>query len=156
MAGTGRDDSNPVAEGIPFDNDSNGLTADQVQAAIEEVYTLAANASRGATICGFDGSAVTGRWLEFFSNNPSNGNPFIIAEASELVALTISASANSTGTVTVFKNGVALTTISLSNSRKDAISGLELGLASLDELSLQVTSGTITRPTVSLFIRTLP
>jgi hypothetical protein len=148
--------STPVARQTPFDNTGTDLTATQVQAAIEEVYTLAANASRGATICGFDGTASTGRYLEFFSNNPSNGNPFIIAENSELVALTISASSNSTGTVTIFKNGVALTTISLSSARKEAISGLEFGLVSLDELSVQVTSGSITRPTVSLFIRTLP
>ena len=41
-----------------------------VQNAIEYVYNLAKNASRGSTICGFDGTASVGRYLEFSANNP--------------------------------------------------------------------------------------
>lgn len=37
MSGQGRDGFTPVAEQIPFDNDTNGFTSDEVQAAIEEV-----------------------------------------------------------------------------------------------------------------------
>jgi hypothetical protein len=43
----------------------------------------------------------------------------------------------------------------LSASRKNAISGLLIGFAPLDEISVQVTSGSITRPTVFMFIRTV-
>lgn len=147
--------SSPVAKSIPFDNSTNGFTSTETQSAVEEAKQLAANSSRGPTICGFDGNGSTGRWLEFFANNPSNNNPFIIAENNELIAVSICASTNSTGTVSIFKNGVSIQTISLSASRKNAVTGLTHSLVSLDELSLQVTSGSITRPTVFMFIRTI-
>ena len=146
----------PVSKSVPFDNTTNGFTSTEAQSAIEEAKSVAASASRGPTLCGFDGSAGTGRWLEFYSNNPSNGNPFIIAEPAELVAVSISASANSTGTVTIFKNGVSLQTISLSASRKNRVKNLLHSLTDLDEISVQVTSGSVTRPVVYMFIRTLP
>ncbi len=145
----------PVAKSVPFDNSTNGFTSKESQSAIEEAKQLASEVSRGPIICGFDGNGSTGRWLEFFSNNPSNNNPFIIAEPNQLIAISISASSNSTGTITIFKNGIALTTISLTASRKNSVNGLSFNLTSLDELSLRVTSGSIARPTVFMFIRTL-
>lgn len=148
-------EKSPVSRSIPFDNSSNGFTADNDQAAIEEAKATAAASSRGPTICGFDGTAANGRWLEFFSNNPSNNSPFIVAENNQLVAVSISSSASSTGTVTIFKNGTSIQTISLSASKKNAISSLSINLVALDEISLEVTAGSISRPTVFMFIRTL-
>lgn len=145
------------AGATPFDNSTNGFVAQDTQAAIEEAYQLGANASRGPTVCGFDGTASSGRWLEFYANNPSNTNPFVLAEAAQLIALSIVTSATSaTGTATVYKNGVALTTISLAAQKKNAISGLSFNFAVLDEISIQITSGSISRPTLYMFIRTLP
>lgn len=149
-------DISPVSRSIPFDNTTNGFTSTEAQSAIEEAKNTASDASRGPTLCGFDGNAATGRWLEFYANNPSNGNPFIIAEPVELVAVSVSASTNSTGVITIFKNGVSLQTISLSASRKNRIKGLLHSLTDLDELSVQVTSGSITKPVLYMFIRTLP
>lgn len=145
-----------VASSTPFDNSTNGFVASDTQGAIEEAKLLASNASRGTTTCGFDGTASSGRFLEFFSNNPSNNNPLILPENSQLIAIAISASANSTGTVTLFKNGVLATTIALSAARKNAISGLSVSFLALDEISIQVTAGSISRPTVFLNIRTTP
>lgn len=150
-----RDQFTPVADEIPFDNSTNGFTSDRTQPAIEEAKQLGAHASRGPTVCGFDGTASTGRWLEFFSNNPSNNNPFILAEPAQLIAVSISAAANSTGTATIFKNGISIQTISLSASRKQRISNLTQLFTDLDELSVEITSGSISRPTVFMFIRTL-
>lgn len=147
----------PVAKQTPFDNSLNGFTATEVQTAIEEAYQAAANASRGPTICGFDGSAGTGRWLEFYANNPSDANPFIVAEPAELIALSIvTSAASATGTATVYRNGSAIQTISLAAQKKNAISGLTHLLSTLDEISVQITSGSISRPNVYIFIRTLP
>jgi hypothetical protein len=146
-----------IAEETPFDNNSNGFTSVDVQAAIEEAYALGANASRGPTTCGFDGTASTGRWLEFFSNNPSNNNPFIIAEDSELIAVAIvSSSATATGNARIFVNGVNTQNITLTAQKKNRINGLNISLNELDEISVQITSGSISRPNVYLFIRTLP
>lgn len=156
MAGTGRDDYNPVASEVPYDNSSSGLTADDTQGAIDEAYASAANASRGPTICGFDGTASSGRYLEFYANNPSNNNPFVVAEPVQLIALSISASSNSTGTVTVYKNGVSVTTLSLSAARTNRVKNLAINYTDLDEISASVTSGSISRPTLFLFLKTLP
>lgn len=144
-----------VAKAIPFNNLTNGFTSTEVQSAIEEAKLTAANASRGPTICGFDGGGSSGRWLEFFANNPSSNNPFIIAENNQLIAVSISSSSNSTGTVTIYKNGVSVQTISLTASRKNAINGLLINFSPLDEISAQVTSGNISRPTLFMFIRTV-
>lgn len=149
-----RDEFIQPSIGTPFDNTSNGFSATDAQSAIEEAKQLGANASRGPTICGFDGTGSVGRWLEFFANNPSNNNPFILAENAELIAVSISSSSNSTGTVSIFKNGSSIQTISLSASKKAAVSSLSHPLIALDELSLRVTSGSISRPTVFMFIRT--
>lgn len=143
-----------VAKSLFFDNSSNGFVANNTQAAIEEAYTLAKNASRGTTTCGFDGTASATRYLEFFSNNPSNNSPLVMPEASQLIAISVSASANSTGTLTVYKNGVSVQTLSLTAARKNTVSALAISFASLDELSVAVTSGSISRPTVFLNIRT--
>jgi hypothetical protein len=151
-----RDIPTQVASSIPFDNGTNGFVADDVQGAIEESTGLAADASRGPTICGFDGNASVGRYLEFFTNNPSNNSPFILAEPAQLAAVSISASANSTGTITIFKNGVVLQTISLVAAKKARVKSLNLNFTDLDEISAEVTSGSISRPTLFLFIRTLP
>lgn len=157
MIRAGKKQKIQVSEETPFDNSTNGFTANEVQSAIEEAYQLGANASRGPTICGFDGTASSGRWLEFFANNPSNNSPFILAEDAELIALSVvTASGSSTGTVTIYKNGVSLTTISLTAQKKNAINGLTLSLLELDEISAQVTSGSISRPNLYMFIRTLP
>ena len=151
-----RDFFQQVAQAIWFDNSSNGFVADDVQEAIEEAQAGGASASRGPTICGFDGTASTGRWLEFYSNNPSNTVPFVLAENAELIALSVvTSSASATGNVRVFKNGSTLQDISLTAQKKNAISGLALSLSSLDEISVQVTSGSIPRCTVYIFIRTL-
>lgn len=152
-----RDIFNAVARQIFFDNSTNGFTSTEAQSAIEEAASTGASASRGPTIAAFDGTGSTGRWLEFYNNNPSNTNPFIVAESSELIAVSIvTSAASATGTVAIYKNGSSIQTISLAAQKKNAISGLAYGFVSLDELSLQVTSGSIARPQVYLFIRTLP
>lgn len=155
MAGSGRDNFNPVAGQVPFDNDTNGFTSDNTQEAIEEAASLGGLASRGPTTCGFDGGGSTGRWLEFFTNNPSNNSPFIIAEPCQLIAVSVSSSSNSTGTITIYKNGSSVQTISLSASKKNRVNGLLINFTDLDEISAQVTSGSISRPTLFMFIRTL-
>jgi hypothetical protein len=141
---------------MAFDNSTNGFTSTRVQPAIEEAKTVAGLTSRGPTVCGFDGTGSTGRWLEFYQNCPSNNSPFVVAEPAQVEGLAlVTSSATATGTVIVFKNGVAIQSISLVAQKKNRIKGLTLDLTDLDELSVQVISGSITRPILYLFIRTL-
>ena len=146
--------STPVAKSTPFDNTTNGFVAADTQAAIEEAVSLGGEASRGGFICGFDGTASTGRWLEFYANNPSDANPAVIAEPGRVRALSISASANSTGTATVYKNAVAIETISLAASKTARKKNLNHAVTDLDLISIQITSGSISRPMIVLYIQT--
>lgn len=77
-----RDEYNQVAESVPFDNDSNGFSADNVQEAIEEI---GASASPGFSF-GRNGNVSAGTWLRRPGNVPSNragvtipiNNPIIV------------------------------------------------------------------------------
>lgn len=136
-----------------FDNSSNGFTSVTVQAAIEEARTSSANKARYAVSCGFDGTASTGRWLEFNSNVDSNRSGFVTARASHLRE--ISAALNSNGTVTFQvrkKDNTVLTSISLSAERTKAIIGLDIALEADLELMLYTSAGSGVRPIVWLFI----
>lgn len=73
MAGTGRDDYNPVAEEVPFDNDLNGYTADNVQDAIEEAQTTAQGFPRAGKSITSNGTVGNNDWLgpsELLPNTP--------------------------------------------------------------------------------------
>jgi len=145
----------PVARAIPYDNSSSLIAASDVNTAIDLVYNLAKNASRGSINCGFDGTASTGRWLEFFANNPSNANPYIVPEPGIIRAISASASSSSTGVVTVFKNGVSVATLTFTAAQSARDKTLNISVTDLDQISVQVTSGSITRPTFFIFIQTL-
>lgn len=60
MSGEGRDSNTPVAESVPFDNDSNGFVADDVQGAIEEIN---GSASPGFSF-GRSGNLSANTWLQ--------------------------------------------------------------------------------------------
>lgn len=149
-----RDEFQQVAGTVPIAPIS-GVTADEVQTALEQIYNLAKNASRGAIGCGFDGSASSGRWLEFFANNPSNNSPFVVPEPSILRAISASSTANSTCVITVFKNGVSVATLTFTAAQVARDKTLNISLTDLDEISIQVTSGSISRPTFFMFVQTL-
>ncbi len=144
----------PVAGAIPI-SPIVGVTAEEVQTALEEIYNLAKNASRGAIGCGFDGTASSGRWLEFFANNPSNNSPFVVPEPSILRAISASCTSNSTCVITVFKNGVSVATLTFTAAQAARDKTLNISLTDLDKISIQVTSGSISRPTFFMFIQTL-
>jgi hypothetical protein len=141
----------PVARSVPFDNTTNGFTSVEAQGAIEEAKTTA-NGSRYCVMCSFDGTATTNRWLEFSANNPSNNDPFIAPEVGILKSFSLIVSANSTGSLIVTKNGVTIQTISLAAARKIAVTGLNVAIASLDEIRVMVTSGSFSRPQLATFV----
>ena len=108
---------------------------------------------RYAITCGFDGSAATNRWMEVITNVASNVSPFVVPEAGTIKALSLAVQANATTTITIFKNGSSLTTITLSTTKTNSISGLNLALAAGDTLSAQVTSGSCNQPVLNIFVQ---
>ena len=71
----------PVAASIPFDNDSNGFTSDDVQAAIEEI---GASASPGFSF-GRSGQLSQNTWLRRPGNVPSNRAGVTVAISSPTI-----------------------------------------------------------------------
>lgn len=68
-----RDEFNPVAEGIPFDNSTNGFTADNTQAAIEEAKQTAEGFPRATIGSIQNGTVGNNDWLgpnELTPNTP--------------------------------------------------------------------------------------
>lgn len=142
-----------TADATPYDNSITQFQSpcDDVQTAIERLKQYAENVARFCVACGFDGTASTGRWLEFITNNPSNSTPFVIPKNAYLREITISCSSNSTSTTTIFKNSLATQSITLSNQRKKSETNLNISFNSLDEISVQVTSGSASKPMVFMF-----
>jgi hypothetical protein len=130
---------------VEFDNATNGFVSDDVQTAIEEIKQFILAKGRFSITAGFDGNASIGRWLEFITNTASgpsgSGVGFVVPAACNMKELTISVVANSTITVTVYKNfTTVVATVSLSGTRKNVVT-VDVAFVSLDEISFKVTSG---------------
>lgn len=101
---------------------------------------------------GFDGNASPTRWLEGFTNVPTNITPHIVAGSKAIRAISFGTSANTTSTATIYKNGVALDTIATTGNKKVVKLNLNHLLVNLDELSCAITAGSCTRPVVLLWL----
>jgi hypothetical protein len=76
-----RDNFTPVAEQIPFDNETNGFVSDTVQDAIEEI---GASASPGFSF-GRSGTLSPNTWLRRPGNVPSNRAGVTISISSPII-----------------------------------------------------------------------
>jgi hypothetical protein len=141
-----------VARSTPFDNNTNLFTSTEVQSAIEEARDTALGRARYALICAFDGSAGSGRWLEWSKSVPSNTSPFACPRVCALTELSFGCNTNNANTtITVFKNNVAFTTIQMINqkTKTEIKTGLDVNIGDL--ISVQTTGGTSSRPVLFLF-----
>jgi len=108
-----------------------------------------------AVSCSYSSNAGTGRYLEFWPSNPSDSSPFKIITTTVLVGLAINSTSSTTGTVSIFKNSnftTAIATISLTSQTSNYLSNLSILLDSGDTLSVQVTSGSLSKPGCSLYL----
>jgi hypothetical protein len=105
--------------------------------------------------CSYTASAGSGRYLEFWSGNPSDASPYVLITNSIIVGFSLNASADSTGTVSVFKSTDlvnSITSLSLSNASTNYVANLAIILSAGDSLVVQVTSGSISKPGVAIYI----
>lgn len=139
---------------VRFDNSTNGFTATNVQAAIEEARITSEGKARYTVSSGFDGTANVGRYLEFNSNVDSNQSGYINANASWIKEISCVCQSSSTITFTIAKvGGGDLASCSIAAARKSVTTGLLVSLISLDELSIRVTSGSCARPIVWVYFQ---
>lgn len=121
---------------------------------VNSIGGVATSAGNASVLFGFDGSATTGRWLETITNIASNTTGFPIAGSKVIKALSFkgASTTNYTATCVVFKNGVSLDTILLTSQNKNSKLNLNHILSDLDVISVQITSGSVTRPVVAVWL----
>jgi len=117
---------------------------------------VADSQSRFATTCGFDGTASSGRYLEFSSNVGSNISGFVVPRTLLLKELSFAIQTNSAVTFTVYKFTTVktvLTTISTTaGQRKVSVTGLNITLLQNEELRVKCSAGSGARPVFGIFM----
>ena len=99
---------------------------------------------------GYNGNAQTGKFLQYHHNIPSNESPLLFASSRTLKTLSMKLARVETGTITIYKNGSSVATITLTAEDEKIVSGLSVDFISGDELSAEVTSGSIKDPVLIL------
>lgn len=139
-----------IAKELAFDNATNGFVSQKVQPAIEEARSTALGKPRFCVSCGFDGTASSGRYLEYNSNVDSNQSGFVVPVPCVLRELSLCLNTAGTVTFQILKwNGTTetlLTSISTSSARKSSVVDLNIALVALDELRVKCSSGSGARP----------
>lgn len=143
--------STVVARSMPFDNTSNGYFSTNVQDAIIESLNTSIARARFTILAAYNASANTGRWLEWFQSVESQSNPFVFPRDSVITELSLSVSTTATTTITLYKNTIAVQTISLTGQLFATLKLLTIVFNEGDKLSVQVTAGSCTKPSLFIF-----
>lgn len=112
----------PVAASVPFDNDTNGYAAEDVQAAIEESKITAVALPRYAIVTTFNGTVSNNQWLGYSNLLPGDSVPIIIPSNAVLKEISFSNVRNNVnGDLVLYRNGTAagdiITSIPVDNIR---------------------------------------
>ena len=125
--------------------------------------TWAQEITSGSTLSGvvtinasYTAAANSGRYLEFYPANSSNASPFLILTPSTIVAMSVVCSANSTGTASVYRTSdlaTPITGLSLTGASTNSVINLNIALATNDKLAVKISSGSLQKPGVSIYVR---
>jgi hypothetical protein len=110
---------------------------------------------RYAMIAAYNGLA-SNKYLEFYPGQSSDVAPFPIPEPSYIRILALRSVASSTGTVSIYKNGnftTPIASVALSAGQYAKVS-ITVQLNADDNLTAKVTSGSINKPALTMWIQT--
>lgn len=132
-------------------------TAAGVWTSDANIFTgVADSQSRFATTCGFDGSASTGRYLEFSSNVDSNQSGFVIPRTLLIKELSFAIQTASAVTFQVIRFTTVetvLTTINtIAGQRKTQVTGLNITMLAGEEIRVKCSAGTGSRTVFAIFM----
>lgn len=151
-----RDEFIQVAGTVPFDNDTNGFTAEDVQAAIEEIASGGGTGSSPGLQFTRSGNVVSGSFLQVGSV-PSNtaGSPVGLTSA-KIIAVVVTNELINTFTVKVEEHdGTTFTTLgtySLTAERYKAFIALNVAVGSGKELAVSISSGSCKNVVVNVYV----
>ena len=137
MSGSGRDSFNPVADSVPFDNDSNGFTADDTQAAIEEAKQNAEGFPRAGIILVNNGTQGNNDWITYSNLTPDAKIVFPVNTKINEVTFA-NRKDDVEFTLKIFKNGITGGDL-IDTWTFNTGSGVDFGF--LDELDLSFAAG---------------
>ena len=152
------------AYGTPFDPTdpdaiAAGLSSNTVQKAIIEAKEDAINNDRYPFEAVYGANASVGRYLEIFPGLASYPDaPFIFPEASVIKQVSLGCVATSTATIGFFKTTNLVTpvfSVSITAATRFLATGLYHSFLALDELAIQVTSGSINKPFMRIWVNTV-
>lgn len=107
-------------------------------------------------VCGYGGSAGSGRYLEFVAGNSSDNSPFICIYGLLIVGCSIAGTASTTASVGIYqKVGTVYTllaSISLASQSINYVSNLNIQRSAGNQISIKVISGSINKPFFALYI----
>jgi len=111
---------------------------------------------RYACICNYNGNAGTGKYLDFYPGQSSDLSPFPIPEVSYIRTIALSAIASSTGTVSFYLSTDLVNPIfAISLTAQTYIKmTMAYPLNVDDKIVAKVSSGSINKPAITLFIQT--
>jgi len=158
MSGT-KDEYNPVAEEIPFDNDSNGFVSDNVQDAIEEINTGVQTTAAPGFSFGRKGNLATNTWLKN-ETVPSNKAGHTVNLTLPIIQeITVSSENIDTYDIRIYEhegdevNLTTLITVSIIAKRGDTFTGLAVNITAGRQLAARVVNGTARNAVVDLVIK---
>jgi hypothetical protein len=111
---------------------------------------------RYSIICNYNGNAGTGKYLDFYPGQSSNDSPFPVPESSYIRTITLSATASSTGTVSIYKStdlATPIISVSLTASVYTKYV-MAYPINADDKLVAKVSSGSFNKPAMTMFIQT--
>jgi hypothetical protein len=142
-----------VATSTPFDNETNGFIADNVQDAIEEVREGGGSA-RYPILFSYNGSAGPGKELELFQAVSSFDSPFVVAEVGTVKSMSFSNINVDNFEIAFYKNGTLVDTLVVSSSDTGYEAGLSWAVAAGDKISAKMISGSARNPVYVVSIKT--
>lgn len=131
--------------------------ADNTSSAGRWLYESSASSTFASysVFCYYGASAGVGRYLTIYPGTSSDEAPYIVVSPLAIVAMTLGASAISTGTIGIFitsdlVNPIA--TVSLNNESSKIIRDVFYQLSSGVSIAIMVTSGSILKPYLTLYL----
>jgi hypothetical protein len=153
MAGTGRDQYSQVAESIPFDNATNGFTADNAQSAIEELKYIIDNGASPGFTWGNSGNVSNSYLLN--DTVPSNKSGRIVSITGNIVSIFVALELSTTVNIEIRRNVLGVfTTIATANvvsSRKNTFT-VSVPVNVNDELACYI-NGSCKSPVVGIVVK---
>lgn len=154
-----KDEYNPVAVEIPFDNDANGFTSDNVQDAIEEINTgVQTTASPGFTF-GRSGNLPANTWLQNETVPSNKAGHTVNLTAPIIQEITVSSEDIDTFNVGIYEhegdeiNLTLLTTVSIIAARGGTFTGLSVSITAGRQLAARITDGSAKNVIVDLIVK---